>query len=57
MREIIVSEYVALDGVMEDLAGRKVRTWWLGHTLSQHDLIDEYRLLIYLVCGKWKTTF
>ena len=61
MRRIVATEYLSLDGVMEDpgpagflVYGSSV----LVNTLMPHKLIDEYRFMIYpLVLGTGKRFF
>jgi hypothetical protein len=54
MGKIVISENVSLDGVVEDpivvYASRP-----LVHTLMEHDLVDELRLMVYPFCARgWR---
>lgn len=58
MREIIVSEFVTLDGVMEDPGGaeKTERGGWGIHSRNTISLMSIGSWPMRL-CGKWKTTF
>jgi hypothetical protein len=56
-RRLIVSEWVTLDGVFDP----DTKDQWFNsvvHTLLEHDMVDEYRLLVFpIVLGEGERVF